>query len=356
MSVTPLFASESSWVWLSLGLLSIALLIAMNAYFVAAEFALVFVRKTRVEELLRQGRSGAKDVEAAVKHIDRTIATCQVGITAAGIALGWVGEPSIAQVVEPALSFLPATWHGLLTHTVAFGITFVLLTYLCIVFGELIPKDLALRKPDEIALGVARSMVLLTKMSRPFVVLMLVTKNVILRCFGIKPASIGEAAHSIEELSLLVEHSQDQGILNQTQAEVVQRTIRLSGKHVKDCLVPRDKMVALELKTSPQQVFEISRETAHTCMPVYDGDTDNVVGIVNTKTLYQQFSQNSLVVVQEAMYSAIFLKPDENVATALQIFRKVHRPMAVVRDDHGHVLGILTLEDVLDEIAGETRD
>ncbi len=124
MSVAPLFASES-WLWTALGLLSIPLLVAVNAFFVAAEFALVLVRKTRVEEMLKQGRSGARTVEDAVRHIDRTIAAVQVGITAAGIALGWVGEPAVAGLVEPALSFLPVAWQGVVTHTLAFGITFL---------------------------------------------------------------------------------------------------------------------------------------------------------------------------------------------------------------------------------------
>ena len=277
-------------------------------FFVAAEFALVLVRKTRVEEMLQQGRSGAKTVEDAVRHIDRTIAAVQVGITAAGIALGWVGEPALARLVEPALNFLPATWQGVVTHTLAFGITFLFLTFISIVFGELIPKDMALRKPDGTALWVARPMLLFIKLSRPFVALMLVTKNFILRCFGIQPATTSETAHSIEELSLLVEDSQDSGILSRTQAELVQKTFRLSGKKVKDCLVPREKMVALELKTSPEQVLEVVRKTAHTRMPVYDGDIDNIVGIVNTKNLFYLFSLKGLVVVQDAMYRSALLE------------------------------------------------
>jgi CBS domain containing-hemolysin-like protein len=121
-------------------------------------------------------------------------------------------------------------------------------------------------------------------------------------------------------------------------------------------MVSRDTTVALELHTSPEQVLDVVRKTAHTRMPVYDGDMDNVVGIVNTKNLFYLFSLKGLVVVQDAMYPAIFLNPEEDVATALQLFRKARRPMAVVRDDDGHVLGILTLEDVLEEIVGEIED
>ncbi len=355
MSATPLFASESLF-WTVLGLLSIPLLVGLNAFFVAAEYALVLVRKTRVEEMLQQEQRGAKQVHEAVENIDRTIAAVQVGITAAGIALGWVGEPALAHLIEPALNFLPTAWQGVITHSLAFGITFLFLTFLCIVFGELLPKDLALKKPDRTALWVAQPMLLFRKLTRPFVALMVVTKNGILRCFGGQPATTSEVTHSVEELALLVEDSQESGILSRTQAEVVQKTFRLSGKQVKDCLVPKDKMVALELHTSPEQVLEVVRATAHTRMPVYEGDIDNIVGIVNTKNLFHLFSLKGLVIVKDAMYPAIFLKPDEDVATALLLFRKARRPMAVVRDDNEHVLGILTLEDVLEEIVGEIED
>ncbi len=153
-----------------------------------------------------------------------------------------------------------------------------------------------------------------------------------------------------------MEDSQDSGILSRTQAEVVQKTFRLSGKKVKDCLLPREKMVALEIKTPPERVLEVVRQTAHTRMPVYDGEIDNIVGVVNTKNLFYMFSLKGLVDVEDAMYPALFMKPDEDVATALQLFRKARRPMAVVRDENGHVLGILTLEDVLEEIVGEIED
>src|SRR5262249_21163595 len=158
-----------------------------------------------------------------------------------------------------------------------------------------IPKDLALRKPDATALWVARPMLVLTKLFRPFVVLMLVTKKDLLRCFGMQPSTAGETPHSIEELSLLVEDSQGYGILNQTQADLVQWTLHPSGKKVKDCLVPREKMVALKLKTSPEQLLEVLGEEAYARMPVFDDDLDNIVGIVNTQTLLQQIILNGLL-------------------------------------------------------------
>jgi putative hemolysin len=353
---TPLLASEASWIGTSLGLLSVPLLVALNGLFVAAEFALVAVRKTRVEEMMQQRQRGAKTVEYAVVHLDRSIAATQLGITLASIALGWVGEPVVARLLEPAMNFLPLPWGEVATHSVASAIAFTMITFMHVVFGELIPKTVALQKPDSTALWVARPIVVFMKLTRPVILVMNGTGNIFLRWCGFRPATESEMAHSIEELVLLIEDSQESGLLNRTQAEVVRKAFRLSSKRVKDCLVPRDKMAVLELKAPPERVMEVVRETAHTRMPVYEGHLDNIVGIVNTKDLFYIFSLKGLVVLEDALYPPLFLKPEEEVATALEMFRKTRRPMAVVRGDDCRVLGLITLEDVIEEIVGDIED
>jgi CBS domain containing-hemolysin-like protein len=162
--------------------------------------------------------------------------------------------------------------------------------------------------------------------------------------------------HSIDELTLLIEDTEEAGLLDPDQAEFVQNVFRLSNKRVRDCLVPRDKMATLELNSAPEKVLEAVRSGAHTRMPVYSGDLDNIVGIVNTKDLFFLFSLRGVVVLEDALYPSLFLKPDETMANALQLFRRAHRPMAVVRDDAGKVLGLITLEDVLEEIVGDIED
>jgi CBS domain containing-hemolysin-like protein len=351
-----LAASDTSWVWNALGLLSIPLLVALNGLFVAAEFALVAVRKTRVEEIVRRGQPGAKAVEAATANLDRSIAATQLGITLASLALGWVGEPALAHVLEPLFRFLPGTWGSVASHSVAVGVAFLSITFLHVVFGELIPKTTALQRPDGTALWVARPLVLFAKLTRPLIALMNGTGNGILRRCGFRPASSGELAHSIEELTLLIEDTEEAGILGPAQAEFVQKVFRLSAKRVRDCLVPRDQMAVLELNSPPDLVLEAARRGAHTRMPVYEGELDNIVGIVNTKDLFYLFSLKGVVILEDALYPPLFLKPDEEVANAFQLFRKAHRPMALVRDDEGKIRGLLTLEDVLEEIVGDIED
>src|SRR5439155_18675000 len=178
----------------------------------------------------------------------------------------------------------------------------------------------------------------------------------ILRRPGYQSASGEAMVHSVEELLLLIEDTEEAGLIDPDQADLVENVFELSGKRVRDCLVPRDKMAALELNTPPEKVLEAVRSGAHTRMPVYEGELDNVVGVVNTKDLFYLFSLQGVVVLHDALYPALFLKPDENVANALRLFRRAHRPMALVRDDAGHVLGMITLEDVLEEIVGDIED
>jgi CBS domain containing-hemolysin-like protein len=337
-------------------MLSIPMLVALNAFFVAAEFALVAVRKTRVEELVAQGVSGAKAVESAIGKLDRTIAATQLGITLASIGLGWAGEPALAQVLAPWFERLSAPWHLVAAHSLATAIAFALITFMHVVFGELLPKNLALQNPDRSALWLAAPLVVFAKLTRPLTLVMSETANVILRWLGYEPARGEEMVHSVEELALLIEDTEEAGILDPEQAELVQNVFRLSNKRVRDCMVPRDRMAALEVSLPPDRILEAVRRGAHTRMPVYEGQLDNIIGIVNTKDLFYLFSLKGVVVLEDALYPPLFLREDESVANALRLFRKAHRPMALVRDEHNTILGLVTLEDILEEIIGDIED
>lgn len=348
--------AEVSWIWSIVGLLSVPALVALNGLFVAAEFSLVAVRKTRIEELVHHNVNGAKAVADAVAHLDRSIAATQLGITLASIGLGWTGEPALARMLQPLFRFLPATWSDVAVHSAATATAFLLITFMHVVFGELIPKTLALQTPDRTALWVAHPLILFARLTRPFILAMNGTGNAIIRWFGYQTASGTAMVHSVEELALLIEDTEEAGILDADQAEFVQNVFQLSGKRVRDCLVPREKMATLEVNSPPELVLEAARRGAHTRMPVYEKDLDNIVGIVNTKDLFYLFSLQGVVVLEDAMYPALFLKPDETVGTALRLFRTARRPMALVRDEDGKILGLITLEDVLEEIVGDIED
>jgi CBS domain containing-hemolysin-like protein len=354
--VFGVWEGSDHWIWDVLGLLTVPALVLLNGLFVAAEFALVSVRKTRVEELVARGVKGARAVEAAIRTLDRSIAATQLGITLASIGLGFVGEPALAHLIRPLFDFLPPGWRGATTHSAATAIAFLLITFLHVVFGELIPKTMAMQTADHTALWLARPLILFARLTRPLILLMNFVGNAILRRYGYRAASGEDMVHSVEELLLLIEDQEEAGILDPDQAEFVQNVFRLSNKKVRDCLVPRDQMAALELNTPPDKVLEAVRTGAHTRMPVYEGDLDNIVGVVNTKDLFYLFSLQGVVVLQDALYPPLYLKPDETMANALRLFRKGRRPMALVRDDGGTILGLITLEDVLEEIVGDIED
>lgn len=348
--------AELHWGWNLVGLLSIPALVVLNGLFVATEFSLVAVRKTRVEEMVRQEKKGALILQGALERLDRSIAATQLGITLASIALGWVGEPALARLLKPCFHYLSPTWSDIATHSLATGAAFFLITFMHVVFGELIPKTLALQTADRTALWMAAPLVVFAKLTRPFILLINGSGNAFLSLFGYKPAQAAEMVHSVQELAMLIEDTEEAGILDPDQAEFVQNVFRLSGKKVANCLVPREKMAVLELSTPPDQVLETVRQGAHTRMPVYQGTLDNIVGIVNTKDLFYLFSLKGVVVLEDALYQAIYLKPDESLGNALRLFRKSHRPMALVRDDEGKIHGLITLEDVLEEIVGDIED
>jgi CBS domain containing-hemolysin-like protein len=346
----------SSWLGEVVGLSSIPVLVVLNGFFVAAEFSLVAVRKTRVEEMVTQKVPGALSVARAVQHIDRTIAATQLGITLTSLGLGMVSETVLARGLESLFVNVPSPLSFLATHSVATTLALLFITFLHVVFGELFPKTLAIQAPDRVALWAAGPLSIFAKIARPLIVVINGTGHFVLRMCGFQLLTGTDMVHSVEELALVIEDTEQAGLLAHDQAELVQNVFRLSDKNVSDCMVPREKMAALALNTPPDKILEAVHSGAHTRLPVYDGDVNNIVGIVNTKNLFYLFSLRGVVVLEDALYPALFLKPEERVANALRLFQKARRPMALVRDEAGNILGLITLEDVLEEIVGDIED
>lgn len=338
------------------GLIAIPILVGINGFFVAAEFALVAVRRTRVEELVNQGKTGAAALMAAVADLDRSVAACQLGITVASLALGFVSEPAIHDALKPLFGALPGGETGWLTRVVSISVTLGLITYMHVVFGEQMPKLAALQSSEKVALWIAAPVNWFTRVSSPLITLMNGSSNWFLRLMGYKGSAEEGEVHTVEELRLVVEDSEEAGEIDADQAEMVLNVFALNEKTVGDSMVPWEKVVGLDVKSPPDKVMETARLGAHTRLPVYDGTPDNVVGFVNTKDLFFLFSTHGAVLLEDALYPVTFLDPGESIATAFKLFQKSHRPFAVVRDEAGKVLGLITLEDVLEEIVGELED
>ena len=339
-----------------LGVLAVPLLVGLNAFFVAAEFSLVAVRRTRVEEMVNNRWVGALALRHAVNHLDDAIAATQLGITLASLALGWIGEPIVVRVITPALTWMPDKWLFFTKHGIGIGVAFVLITFLHVILGELAPKAVALQRPDRIALWVSQPLLWFSMSMRPFITVMNGMGNWVVRMLGFEPVKGHQMLHSVDELALLIEETRRAGVLPRDQAEYVHNVFRLPEKKVRDCLVPRERMACLELHMPAEQVLEAVRDGAHTRMPVFDGDPQNIVGIVNTKDLFHLFSVRGMVVIDDAMYPPTFVDPDRPISEVLRHFRRTRRPMAIVRDRDGVILGMITLEDIIEEIVGEIED
>ncbi len=341
--------------------LLVPLLILLNAFFVAAEFALVAVRRTKVETMVDQGVAGAQAVEKATKQLDRSIAATQLGITIASIVLGWVGEQSIARLVEHLLAWAPEDLiapesRTVVSHTIGSVAAIGAITFMHVVFGELLPKTIALQVPDRVALWVSGPLNWFAWISGPFLRLMNGTAVWLARRMGLRQTGAENSLHSVEELLLLVEDTEEAGMIAPEQADFVENVFLLSNKLVADIMVPRAEVAALDIATPPGKILEIVRSGAHTRLPVFQDDLDHIVGIVNTKDLFYLFSLEGIVILEDAIYPPLFLQQDQPVTAALRLFKRERRPMAVVRDQHGKTTGILTLENVLEEIVGDIED
>jgi putative hemolysin len=331
------------------------LLVLGNAFFVAAEFSLVTVRRTRLEELAAKKVLGVGAAEIAVRRLDDMIAATQLGITMMSLALGWVGEPALARVIEPWFSFVPARWGVFAAHGVATALAFLAITFLHVVVGELAPKTVAIRVPDVVAIRVAAPLLAFERVFRPFIALMNGAGNRLVRLMGFTPTGHG-SVHSVEELQLIVEDVSEAGKMSADQAELLQNAFRLPKKCVRDSMVKLDDAVMLEYRLNPDQVLSALQDSVHTRFPVYDGERTRVVGIVNAKDLFAIYATSGLVNLEDAMYPTTWSPSERSITEQLKEFRRIRRQMAVVIDDSGTPIGIITLEDIVEELVGDIED
>ena len=330
-------------------------LILANAYFVATEFALVAVRRSQVQVWLAEGRRGAASASRAIASLDDAIAATQLGITLASIGLGFLGEPVLARLIDPLLASVGVEGF-VAVHGLAVAIAFSIVTFLHVVAGELAPKALALDRPGEVALACARPLLVFGRIFRPVLVLMNGAGNALVRLLGVPPAGHSGRVHSARELQLLVSESSDAGEIRPDAARMLDNVFRISQKRVRDVMVPRERVLAIPRTIGDERLLDLLREEGYTRLPVYEGDLDKIVGVLHTKDLFHLYARERVVVLADAIRPYTEMAPDVSLADALRRFRRERRHLAVVREPDGPVLGLATLEDVLEEIVGEIED
>lgn len=344
---------DSSGTGLRLGI--VFLLVLANAFFVAAEFSLIAVRRSRIDEMVAAGDSGALRVQAALAHLDRYIAGTQLGITIASLALGWVGEPAIAFLVDKATFLFGWTLAPSASHSAAgLLVSFLVLTFLHIVLGELAPKSLALVQPENVSRFVAAPLMLFSRLMSPLIWFFNGAANALLRLFGIKPTAEAQS-HSPEELRLLVMQARAHGTLDESDSAMLAGVFDFHHKKARDVMRPRTEIVALEIDATEEEVWEILRHERYSRYPVIRESLDDVVGVFLAKDLWLHpggtpFSLSGFV--REPLYV-----PDSRAAErVLDDLRRTRAHMAVVLDEYGGTAGILTMEDLIEEVIGDISD
>lgn len=348
----PVAGAESA----VLGLAVILGLVLANALFVAAEFALVSVRRTRLEELERAGDRKAMLVARVVQSLSRYISATQLGITLTSLGLGWVGEPRLARMLEGLFLWLPVGGRAAATHSVAVIIAFSLITSLHIIFGELVPKAVALGAPEQVSrwltpplLGFAWVMALPIKLLNGAAVSTL-------RLFGLKPPGEQERVHSPDELRILVEQSQEWGSLGAQDARMLEGVFEFSEKTAEEVMTPRTAVVAIAGDASVEAAADVVAEAKKSRYPVYKDSLDEIAGIVHAKDILRGVRQTPGIRVATLTRPPLFVPGTREVEDVLADMKRMKTHMAVVLDEYGGTAGVVTMEDLLEEIVGPIVD
>jgi putative hemolysin len=341
---------ETSWLF---GLASVIFLVLANGFFVATEFAIVAVRRSRLEQLAAEGRGSARLAYEIVRRLDAYIAACQFGITMASLALGWIGEPALAGLIEPPLEVLVGTFAPAASHAVATGVAFALITSLHIVIGELAPKGLALQRTEATTLAIARPIHFFYVLFRWPITLLNNVGNGVLRLFGMEPASGHEMVHKVEELRLLVLSSQEAGEVEATEARIAARAFTFADLTAEELMTPRTEIEGIPIDASSEELRERITSIRHTRIPIFEGSLDKIVGVVLAREVLScLISREPMPPLARLMHAPVIVFASWRADTILDEMRRGQHRLAVVQDEYGGTAGIVTFEDLVEALIG----
>lgn len=344
---------------LSAGAVRLALvlvLVLLNAFFVAAEFALVAVRRSRIDQMAAEGDKSAKVVQRALSQLDRYISGTQLGITLASLALGWIGEPAIAVLVDKALHLVGIEPGPGALHTGAgIAVAFLVITFLHIVLGELAPKSIALAVPEKVSRLVVRPLMVFSRVMSPFIWFLNGTANRLLKLFGIAPASEGGHVHSPEELRLLVMQARAHGTLDESDSQMLAGVFDFHNKKASDVMRPRTEMVAIAEDVEREELVEILRTERFSRYPVYRETSDDIVGVFLAKDFWLHEDPEHFE-LRDHLREPLFVPATRAAERVLDDLRRTRAHLAVVLDEYGGTAGIVTMEDLVEEVVGDIAD
>ena len=336
-----------------LQLLLVLFLIFMNGFFVAAEFVCVKVRPSRIETLIQDGSRRAKYAKELTDHLDASLSVTQLGITLASLGLGWVGEPAVAELILPMTN--AAGLDPVFGHTIALAIAFTLITSMHIIFGELTPKSMAIQDVEGILLAIAFPMVIFSRIFKPFVWVLNHIANWTARQLGYR-SGIEEEAHTEQEIRLLMEESHRKGLIDDTEAGFVDKVFDFNDLNVREIMTPRTDMVCLYLEDSFRENMKTVLEEKLTRYPLCREDKDHIVGFIHVKDMIHAMAEGRRPILRRLVRKALVVPESMDISVLLKTMQANRSQMAVVVDEYGGTAGIVTIEDIVEEIVGDIQD
>ncbi|AIK36424.1 HlyC/CorC family transporter [Bacillus pseudomycoides] len=338
-------------------LIMVVILIALTGFFVAVEFAIIKVRSSRIDQLVGEKKRGALAAKKVISNLDEYLSACQLGITITALGLGWLGEPTIKHVLEPL--FLKIEFSPAIASTVSFIIAFVVITFLHVVIGELAPKTFAIQKAEQVSLLLSQPLIYFYRIMYPFIWALNGSARLVTGIFGLSPASEHEVAHSEEELRLILSESYKSGEINQAEFKYVNNIFEFDNRLAKEIMVPRTEIVGLYEDEPFETHIKVIGQEKYTRYPVFGEDKDEIIGMVNVKDLFIRYmdgGQNEECSIIPYTRPVIEVLENIPIHDLLLQMQKRRIPLAVLYDEYGGTAGIVTLEDILEEIVGEIRD
>ncbi|HDX9579680.1 TPA: HlyC/CorC family transporter [Bacillus pseudomycoides] len=337
-----------------LNLFLIALLILISGFFVASEFAVVKVRKSRIDQLANEGNKQAILARKVISNLDVYLSACQLGITITSLGLGWLGEPTVEHLLKPLFEKINIT--GSVAHTLSFIMAFTIITFFHVVLGELVPKSFAIQQAEQITLKFARPLILFDKIMYPFIWLLNSTALFFTKLFGLQPVKENELSHSEEELRLILSESYKSGEINQSEYKYVNNIFEFDDRVAKEIMVPRTEMICLSIENSLAENMKIISTEKYTRYPVIGKDKDDVVGIINTKEIFHDQTKGISKPLQSYIHPVLTVFETVPIKKALIHLQKNRVQLAIIMDEYGGTAGLLTMEDIIEEIIGEIQD
>ncbi|TYR81239.1 HlyC/CorC family transporter [Priestia megaterium] len=338
-------------------LILLAVLIALTAFFVATEFAIIRIRSSKVDQLIAEGSGNAKAAKQVITNLDEYLSACQLGITITALGLGWLGEPTVAHMLQPLFGQLGLD--GALSKVVSVAIAFGIVTFLHVVVGELAPKTFAIQKAETVTLLFVRPLILFYKVMYPFIWVLNGSARLLTGLFGLKPASEHELAHSEEELRILLSESYKSGEINQSEFKYVSKIFDFDDRVAKEIMVPRTEVVSVDQGDTIEYILDMAKEERFTRYPVIDGDKDHIVGLINMKEILTEIvlkDNKGQIDLHEYIRPVIQVIETVSIHDLLLKMQRERIHMAILIDEYGGTAGIVTVEDILEEIVGEIRD